>query len=102
MPRLITSSSVKISIPLANRLTDIFQPEEQIVVEWVAPENDNVSLFAGLYDYEKNVTETFTIKGKPGFCAFVLSELNHHGLVIDKRTQSKTVKFWIHLTGRRM
>lgn len=101
MSRQITSSTIKLSIPFATRLTDLLQPEEQIVVEWVSPESEKVSLFAGLYEYEKNATETFTIKGKPGFCSLILSELNHHGSVIDKRPQNPSVKFWIHLTGRR-
>lgn len=101
MSQHITPSTFKVHLSFLTRLFDTFQPEEQIAVEWISPENDGASLFDGRYKYGKNVSETFMIRGKPGFCSAVTAELGKHGRVVDKRPQNASVKFWIHLSGRR-
>lgn len=101
MPQLIYSSSVKVIIPLRVQLGDFFQPDEQLAVEWISSEFQDVSLFSGLLHYTKNTGETFVIRGKPGYCSAVLAELNMHGIIVDKRPQNPSVKFWVHLTGKR-
>ncbi|MBL7959177.1 hypothetical protein JNL27_02955 [bacterium] len=101
MPQFITNSFITVNLPFITRLSDVFQAEEQIAVEWISPEDNRVSLFDGLYEYEQNTSETFTIRGKPGFCSAVTEELDKHGRIVDKRPQNPSVKFWIHLSGKR-
>lgn len=101
MSQLITPDSVRVSLPFVSRFADFFRTDEQIAVEWISPELKNVSLFTDLFRYDKSVIETFTIRGKPAYCAAVLTELASHGTILDKRPQNASVKFWIHLSGRR-
>lgn len=101
MSQFITHTNVNLPVSLTIRIADFFQAEEQIAVEWLSPEKKEVTLFSGLYSYEKGASETFIVRGKPGYCTAVLKELGTHGTIIDKRPQNSSVKFWIHLSGRR-
>ena len=102
MARPIEHNLFKPYIPCVVRLSEMFQTEETITVEWMSPRNNEVSLFKGLYKYEKGSSETFMINGKPGYCAMVLEELAAKGMIIDKRSQSSSIKFWIHLSGKKV
>lgn len=63
------------------RIKDFFQPEEHLKIEWTSPDYRRLSLLYGLIEYERGERRTFSVQGKPGFCAAVVRDLSTDGII---------------------
>jgi hypothetical protein len=87
--KLITAQSlaakgVSVSVPLISKLFDFFKEEEEMLVEWTGPDYVKVEVLFGLLSVEKGERQTFRIRGKPGFVAAVINNLQSNGRIESK------------------
>jgi len=86
LPEVITKQTVgDVSVPLTAKLLDLVRSDQELVIEWTAPNYRRIELLWGLFRYESGERRTLTIKGKPGYCDAVIKELRANGTVESRR-----------------
>ncbi|RCK78873.1 MAG: hypothetical protein OZSIB_1023 [Candidatus Ozemobacter sibiricus] len=74
-----TEHGHQVQVSLLTRVLDFFRAEDEVRVEWTSPEYERVDVLWGLLRWEKGERRTIVIRGKPGFCAAVLADLQRQG-----------------------
>lgn len=74
-----TLAAANITLPFVQRISDMFKPEGEMVIEWTSPEYMEIQIFGEFLKFKRGERRSFIIRGKPHFCQAVLQEIQING-----------------------